>query len=86
MRYEVYRDSLPETTVGTTDASTDFGTSILTGTSVTLARAAAGGGTLGVGSKPNVNDDCPPEGANTRDVVRLFCFGRDEYFCYEISR
>jgi hypothetical protein len=38
---------------------------------------------FGVGSKPNVNDDCPPEGANTRDVVRLL---RSDAFVFPRSK
>jgi hypothetical protein len=59
---------LPDTTLGTTTSeSTDFSSLTLT----TVVIAGAGGVIFGVGNKPNVNEDCPPEGASTRDVVRL---------------
>lgn len=61
-----------------TSVNTDFCSSIFVETSVTTAGdVTTGGGVIfGVGNKPNVNDDCPPEGANTRDVVRLIWFRR----------
>lgn len=68
---------LPETTVGMTSGLTNvFGSLTLT-TDVSSAAAAAttaaatSGAAFGIGRKPKVSDDCPPDGASTRDVVRL---------------